>query len=175
MRWLRAWWWKILIALAVVFVLMQFVPYRVDNPPARDEPKWDSPRTRDLAMRSCGDCHSNETKVPWFEQIAPLKWYIANHVKEGRAALNFSEWHSAAGEEARDAAEPVDEGTMPPDYYTWLGLHSGAKLSSGGGQGVGRRPREDDRRRPARERQGRLRRLPHCSARDCDRSYPSAS
>jgi mono/diheme cytochrome c family protein len=66
-------WWKILIALASVFVLMQFVPYRVDNPSSRDEPKWDNPRTRELVMRSCGDCHSNETKVVVKDLVAGLQ------------------------------------------------------------------------------------------------------
>ena len=129
MRRLRSWWWKILLGLVGVLVLLQFVPYRVDHPSARDEPRWDSPRTRELAMGSCGDCHSNETKVAWFEQLAPLHWYIADHVKHGRAALNFSEWHTAAGEEADDAARPVARGTMPPGYYTRFGLHGDAKLS----------------------------------------------
>ena len=79
-------------------------------------------------MRGCFACHSNETKVAAFEQVAPVKWYIANHVKEGRATLNFSEWHTAAGEEAHDAAEPIGEG-MPPSYFTYFGLHQDPKLT----------------------------------------------
>jgi hypothetical protein len=118
------------IAIVVAtFVLIQFVPYRVDNPSTRDEPTWDSPGTRALAVRACFDCHSNESDVTRFEQVAPLSWWIANHVKEGRASLNFSEWHGAAGEEADDAAGPLAEGEMPPSYYTWLGMHSDAKLT----------------------------------------------
>jgi hypothetical protein len=118
------------LALVVAtFVLIQFVPYRVDNPSTRDEPKWDSTRTRELAVRACFDCHSNESDIAAFEQVAPLSWWITNHVKEGRSSLNFSEWHTAAGEEADDAAGPVAEGEMPPSYYTWLGMHSGAKLT----------------------------------------------
>lgn len=127
---LRSWWWRILLAAAVGAVLIQFVPYRVDNPAARDEPRWDRPQTRTLVMQSCGDCHSNETKIAWFEQPAPLHWYIAHHVKEGRAALNFSQWHTAAGGDAHDAAEPVRDRSMPPSYYTWFGLHTGSKLTA---------------------------------------------
>jgi mono/diheme cytochrome c family protein len=123
--------WKVVVGLAAVFVLIQFVPYRVDNPSTRDEPAWDQPRTRQLAQQACFNCHSNETDVAPFEQIAPLTWWITNHVKEGRGALNFSEWHTAAGEEAGEAAEPVAEGGMPPNYYTWLGMHSESKLSPG--------------------------------------------
>ena len=123
---------QILLAMGVLFVVflaIQLVPYSVDNPSTRDEPAWDSPQTRELAVRACYDCHSNETKVLPFEHVAPVKWYVANHVKEGRAAVNFSEWHTNAGEEADEAADPVEEGGMPIPEYTWFGLHSDAKLT----------------------------------------------
>jgi len=121
--------WKVLAGLVGVFVLAQLVPYRVDNPKARDEPKWDSPATRALAKRACYDCHSNETHVLAFEQVAPLSWWITNHVKEGRSAVNFSTWHTKAGEHAGEPGESVSEGGMPPSYYHWFGLHSGSKLT----------------------------------------------
>ena len=121
-------WIKLGLVGVFVVVAIQLVPYRVDNPPARDEPAWDSPRTRELAVVACYSCHSNETKVLPFEKVAPIQWYVANHVKEGRAALNFSEWHTAAGEEAGEAAEPVGE-EMPPSYYTYFGLHKESKLT----------------------------------------------
>ena len=123
-------WRSAVVVVVLAFVLIQFVPYSAGNPSARDEPKWDSPRTRELMVRACADCHSNETHVLVFERVAPVKWYVANHVKEGRAALNFSQWHTAAGEEARDAPEPLGEGSMPPANYTWLGLHGRSKLTA---------------------------------------------
>ncbi|MGB6059319.1 MAG: heme-binding domain-containing protein [Microthrixaceae bacterium] len=129
LRLLRSWWWKILLGLLALVVVIQFIPYSYDNPKTRDEPKWDSAQTRDLVVRACAACHSNETKSLWFEGVAPVKWYIANHVKEGRSALNFSEWHTAAGENADEAAETVSDGSMPPSYYTYFGLHSEAKLT----------------------------------------------
>lgn len=116
------------LPLAVAFLLLQLVPYRVTNPSTRDEPAWDSPRTRELAVVACFDCHSNESEPTSWERIAPLSWWITNHVDEGRDALNFSEW-GRRQEEADDAAETVIEGSMPPDYYTWLGLHADAKLT----------------------------------------------
>jgi mono/diheme cytochrome c family protein len=119
-----------LVVVVAVFVLIQFVPYAVDHPSARDEPNWDSPQTRALVQRSCADCHSNQTRLLWFEHIAPVKWYIANHVKEGRAALNFSQWPTAAGEDARRAPRSVANDSMPPSYYTWFGLHGDSKLTS---------------------------------------------
>jgi hypothetical protein len=116
-------------AIAVVaFVVMQLVPYRVTNPAVGREPAWDSPRTRRLAVAACYDCHSNETKTTWWEDIAPLSWWITNHVKEGRAKLNFSEWDRQQTE-PDDAVDTVEGGSMPPYYYTWLGMHADAKLS----------------------------------------------
>ena len=114
--------------VVVVFGLIQLVPYRVDNPAAAQEPTWNSARTRQLAVAACYDCHSNETATYWWEDIAPVSWWITNHVKDGRAALNFSECTQGPGES--DAAETVRNGSMPPSYYTWFGLHSNAKLTA---------------------------------------------
>lgn len=126
----RRWWLTALIGAFALFLLIQLVPYRVDNPAVVGEPSWDSPRTRALAVAACYDCHSNESQPLWFEKVAPLSWWITNHVDEGRAALNFSEWGtSGQGEEADEAAEAVREGSMPPSNYTWLGLHPEAELT----------------------------------------------
>ncbi len=117
-----------LLGAAVLFGLMQLVPYRVDNPPVKQEPAWDSARTRQLAVAACFDCHSNETRTYKWERVAPLSWWITNHVKEGRNALNFSE--CTPGGRRNEVAEAVRGGSMPPRYYTWFGLHSNAKLTA---------------------------------------------
>ena len=119
----------IALSLLGAFALMQLVPYRVSNPPVRREPNWYSPRTRRLAVAACFDCHSNEVKTPWYGKIAPMSWLVTNHVDDGRAALNFSDWKGPGGEGADDAAETVREGSMPPGYFTWFGLHGNAKLT----------------------------------------------
>jgi hypothetical protein len=129
-RWLSRWWLKILLAGLAGFLLIQLVPYRVDNPSRRDQPKWDSQQTHDLALRSCGACHSNETHVLSFERIAPVSWYVTNHVKDGRATWNFDEWSTNPGSKADDAWKPLAEGSMPPDYYHYFGLHQDTKLSA---------------------------------------------
>ncbi len=129
---MKPWLRRVLIALAIgviAFVVIQFIPYRVTNPAVQQEPKWDSPRTRQLAVAACFDCHSNETKTKWWEDIAPLSWWITNHVKDGRAKLNFSEWGTSRGR-SDHAAETVSNGSMPPSYYTWFGLHANARLSA---------------------------------------------
>jgi hypothetical protein len=111
-----------------LLVAIQVIPYGRDhsNPPVRAEPTWDSPRTRELAERACFACHGNNTKWPWYSNIAPVSWYVRRDVEEGRSKLNFSEWDRTY-EEAGEAAETVQEGEMPPRAYTWL--HKEAKLS----------------------------------------------
>lgn len=119
----------VLSTLIGAFFLIQLVPFRVSNPSTRQEPKWDSPRTRQLAVAACYDCHSNETKPEWYSKIAPVSWWLKGHVDDGRAALNFSEWNTNRGEGAHNAAETISDGSMPPSYYTWFGLHRAAKLT----------------------------------------------
>lgn len=112
--------------LALLFLLIQLVPYRVHNPPVVQEPAWDSPRTEALARTACFDCHSNEVNTPWYGYVAPVAWVVRNHVDEGRAALNFSEMQRSQPE-AHEAGEEVAEGEMPPAYYTFA--HADARLS----------------------------------------------
>ena len=126
--------WKIRLrwllgALAALSVAMQLVPYgHSTNPPIRQEPAWDSPSTRDLAVRACYDCHSNQTVWPWYAWIAPISWLIRSDVDEGRGKLNFSEWDRPQ-REARRAGTQVQRGAMPPWYYTLM--HAPANLSPG--------------------------------------------
>jgi len=114
--------------LVLLFAIIQVVPYGRDhsNPAVRQEPAWDSPETRALAVDACFDCHSNQTSWPWYSNVAPVSWLVQRDVDNGRDALNFSEWDRE--QESEDAAEAVQEGRMPPDYYGWL--HPKARLSS---------------------------------------------
>ncbi len=114
----------------VVFLGLQLVPIRVTNPPVRAEPPWDSPATRRLAAAACFNCHSNETKVAWFERIAPLSWFIAGHVEDGRHELNFSEYDPEDHDGGEKIADTIEDGEMPPPSYTWFGMHGEAKLSA---------------------------------------------
>ena len=126
---LRAHWVLSTVGVVVLaFGIMQLVPYRVTNPSRNQEPAWDSPRTRELARVACFDCHSNSTHTYWWEDIAPVSWWITKHVNDGRAALNFSECVPGRGES--EGGESIKNGSMPPDYYTWFGLHSDAKLTT---------------------------------------------
>jgi Haem-binding domain len=119
------------LACVAMFALIQLVPYGHShtNPPVTGEPAWATPRTRELAVRACYDCHSNETVWPWYSSVAPVSWLVTQHTDEGRRALNFSEFTSNPGRGAGEAAEKVSDGEMPPNYFTWFGLHSAANLT----------------------------------------------
>jgi hypothetical protein len=118
------------VGIVALFVLAQAVPYGRShtNPPVTKEPAWDSPQTRDLAVRACYDCHSNETKWPWYTNVAPMSWLAQRDVNGGRSSLNFSTWDKPQ-DGAGDAAEAARNGSMPPWFYTLFGLHSSAKLT----------------------------------------------
>ena len=118
-----------LAGLILLGLVIQLIPYgrAHTNPPVTAEPQWDSPQTRTLFMRACGDCHSNETTWPWYSNIAPASWLVQYDVDEGRAAFNVSEWGRGENE-ADEAAEKVQKGEMPPWQY--LILHPEARLSA---------------------------------------------
>ncbi len=119
----------VLAGVIVLFLAIQAIPYGRNhtNPPVRMEPPWDSPQTRELVVRACYDCHSNETVWPWYSNIAPLSWIIQQHVDEGRKKVNYSRW-DLPQEESDDSAETVQEETMPP--WNYVILHPRAKFSS---------------------------------------------
>lgn len=118
---------RILLGLAGLFLLIQLVPYgrTHTNPPVQTTPSWDTPQTKALFARACADCHSNETKWPWYSNVAPLSWFLQQHVNEGRSTFNAS--IPGFGEEAGEAAEAVENGGMP--LSTYLPLHPEARLT----------------------------------------------
>ncbi|NJL54664.1 heme-binding domain-containing protein [bacterium] len=124
-------WTKGAILGLILFALIEVVSLpamaQQTNPPVVQEPAWDSPETRALAVRACYDCHSNETKWPWYARTTPAGWLIAYDVNEGRTALNFSEW-GTSGEEGEEMAETILEGEMPLWFY--VPLHPEARLSA---------------------------------------------
>ncbi len=120
----------VLISGVLTFGIIQLVPYgrAHSNPPVTGEPKWATPETRQLMVDSCFACHSNEVEYPPYASIAPISWEVQHHVEEGRDAVNYSEFATNPGE-AENTIEVIEEGSMPPAYFTRFGLHSVAKLS----------------------------------------------
>jgi hypothetical protein len=86
----------------------------------------------DGLKESCYDCHSYETRWPWYSHVAPVSWLVVGHVNDARDVLNFSEWpHDEPGRARKKwkrVADAVDSGDMPLRQYTWI--HRGARLDA---------------------------------------------
>lgn len=121
----------LLIALLLVLVVGQIVPYPPkENPPVGEEIPA-PPEVRTILQASCYDCHSNETEWPWYSFVVPTKWLVRYDVVEGRSHLNFSTWgeYSAgqASHRLEEVVEVIQDGEMPLGPYIWL--HGEAALS----------------------------------------------
>ena len=127
MRWRRILGRSALVGVGALLV-MQLVPYgwRHPNPAVTGEPAWPSTEAEQLFDAACADCHSNETDWPIYSYVAPMSWLVRYDVERGREDFNISTWDDDDGE-AGDAAETIEEGSMPPRQYTLL--HPDARLS----------------------------------------------
>jgi hypothetical protein len=127
---------KLLLAFLAIFVLIQF--FRPEkNLSAQASPNDifasfpASESTKQLVQTSCYDCHSNNTVYPWYSEIQPVAWWIADHVNEGKSELNFSEFLTykpkKADHKLEEVVEMLQKGEMPLESYTLI--HGNAKLS----------------------------------------------
>jgi hypothetical protein len=133
---MRKHWKGFLIAVGVAFLGIQFIR------PARTNAPIEPGRTlyaqvavpleaRQVLERSCVDCHSQQTRWPWYSGVAPVSWFVIDHVKHGREHFDFSEWASYDANKADDLLEEICEetskGKMPLPSY--LLMHRGARLA----------------------------------------------
>lgn len=127
----------VLFGLLGLLALAQFIRPDYSNPPVN--PADDIQQVAGVPAEvmtvlraSCYDCHSNETVYPWYSKIAPVSWWVVDHVQEGREKLNFSTFGQlSAGDRAEaleEAGETIQEGEMPLQSYTWM--HPAAQLSA---------------------------------------------
>lgn len=125
--------WILAVAglLFMGFLLLQLIPYGRDhsNPQVKSQPAWDSPRTQKLAREACFDCHSNETRWPWYSNVAPMSWLLARDVEEARGRFNFNEMTPDEGLDwVGVMVIKVKNNEMPPMRYT--ALHAEARFST---------------------------------------------
>ena len=127
---------KILIGLVCLFVIAQF--FRIDktNPPVTASNDLlhisSAPENIKTIMKAaCYDCHSNETKYPWYMDIAPISWWTKRHVNNARASLNYSEWigytADAKKHKLEESALKVRKKWMPISSY--LLAHPEARIT----------------------------------------------
>ncbi len=125
--------WALLLFLVIFIAAQAYRPDRT-NPPITAGASLLTKATPEVAAildRSCRDCHSSETRWPWYTNVAPTSWLVANHVRHGREHFNFSEW-SAIDEDEQDKllgamCNLTQRGRMPMPSYLWL--HREATLS----------------------------------------------
>ena len=132
MKWLK----KILAVLLVAFIVIQF--FRPEKniqaaPSAHDLitylPVPDD--VQQILVNACYDCHSNNTRYPWYAHVQPVGWWLADHIDEGKYELNYSEFAAYSlrkqYHKLEETIDVVKSGEMPLDDYTFL--HSEARLS----------------------------------------------
>jgi len=127
---------KIGILLFIIFIIIQF--FRPEKNIASETPETDflqitkaNDVIASMIKSSCYDCHSNNTKYPWYSEVAPVSWWIAHHVDEAKEELNFSEWGSFSNKrkskKIKEMIEELEERKMP--LKTYLPMHAEAKLT----------------------------------------------
>lgn len=118
---------KIFLALLAVLVIIQF--FRIDKSLPEYNPEDDffqhhvaKAEVQLLIESTCYDCHSYKTTYPFYSEVAPISWFLADHIEEGREHLNFSTWGSYSAKKAahklEECFEEVEEGEMPLWSYT---------------------------------------------------------
>jgi Haem-binding domain len=122
---------KLMIIIGLLLVI-QLYPVNRDNP--QSDPQLEiklQPEVKQIIEKACYDCHSNKSNWPWYSYVAPVSWFVASHVQEGRHEMNFSVWQDYTqkrkSKKLGEIVEEIEEGEMPlPPYKI---THSEANLS----------------------------------------------
>lgn len=132
MKWIK----RFLVLALLVFVVMQLIrPDKneggyasLDTFLAETKP---TPAVATTLQTACYDCHSNQTSYPWYNHIAPVSFWLEEHIVEGKKHLNFSEWSAYSvkrkDHKLEEVVEMLEKGEMPLNEYTWT--HREAKLN----------------------------------------------
>ncbi len=127
--------WLVIVGICCIVVSQFFGPAKT-NPSTDTSQSIESrlqitPPVAAILDRSCNDCHSNKTRWPWYSNVAPVSWFVINHVDEGRENLNFSEWGRYTQRDVdgllKQICREVKTGAMPLTSYT--PLHPRSRLS----------------------------------------------
>jgi hypothetical protein len=124
---------KILLVLLVVFIAIQFVqPARNTSGPTDISKTVSLPENvHTILQTACYDCHSNNTRYPWYNYVQPVAWILTNHIKHGKKDLNFNEFGSYPARRQQSKlkaiADQVRDGEMP--LYSYTIIHKKARLT----------------------------------------------
>lgn len=134
---------KILLLLLLAFIVIQF--FRPEKNIAATKSANDitmvypvPENVQQIFARSCNDCHSNNTQYPWYAEVQPVAWFLADHIKDGKDELNFSEFGTyriaRQNKKMKECIKQIKDGDMPIDSYTFI--HRDANLSDADKQAV---------------------------------------
>jgi len=93
------------------------------------------PQIESILRRGCYDCHSDRTSWPWYSNVAPVSWFVIDHVDSGRRHVNFSEWlrldTKNPAEYTRERFQAICRQVQTHDMplTSYLLVHRAAKLS----------------------------------------------
>lgn len=123
------------LAVIIAFLAAQVAQPSRTNPPVKTDFLKTTGARADVAAlfrSSCYDCHSDQTRWPWYSYVAPVSWMISQDVQGARHHVNLSEWPATNQELARrkmeDMSDAIDDDDMPPPKYTLI--HRDARLTS---------------------------------------------
>lgn len=128
---------KILLVLLFLFIAIQFIrPAKNQSTEISANHIYNVYTTGDnvktILDKACNDCHSNNTKYPWYAAIQPVAWWLNDHIEDGKKHLNFSEYGAynlrRQYHKMEEVIDEVKEGEMPLSSYTII--HSNAKLTA---------------------------------------------
>lgn len=122
--------------LLFVFIAIQFIRPKRNSSKSIQEAdlvtNFDVPQDVAILLRSsCYDCHSNNTRYPWYADVQPFGWILSDHIEDGKAELNFNEFTNYSQRrkvsKLKAIQNSIKDGSMPLRSYT--ALHRDAKLS----------------------------------------------
>lgn len=128
---------KILLVLLYALIIIQFI-HPKKNRSAGPQPNYIGTSfpvpadVRSIMTKACNDCHSNNTRYPWYTKLQPLHWWMDKHIRNGKKEINFDEYTNKSlryqYHKMEETIEMVKEGKMPLDSYTWT--HKDARLTA---------------------------------------------
>lgn len=120
---------KIIGLFLVAFVGIQFIPTNRNQDIASSTSDFlihnHVPKSiKNKIQNSCYDCHSNSTRYPWYNRVQPIAWFLEKHIKEGKEALNFSNWDSLSDRQKNSKLnsiiKQIEQNEMPLKSYKLL-------------------------------------------------------
>ena len=127
---------KILLFLLAALIVIQFI-HPKPNKTKGDQPDYIGKTfsipedVNKILGKACNDCHSNNTRYPWYSNFQPVDWWMNGHIKKGKKGMNLDEYTNKRlryqYHKMEDLIEQVKEGDMPLNSYTWI--HKDAILS----------------------------------------------